>query len=371
MIDWKDKLNKLRIITCRKIPKNRFHNGFQDEFILELRENSSVYDLCYKEGDCLFDFNQKIIEKVQKEEIDLLISTIHTDILFTESITEIKKFAKTLFFAEDNYIIPYSYTDIVNLYDLIWFTQRGTENFFNRRKANFIVLPYGCYSKNQFVCKELIRKVVFVGSPYGSRINIVNKLLANKIPVALYNSSYIDNYKKTQQFSFNTFSLDKNLLLTRQGHKIIVSKLINLLFKRSKLNLKSDFLEILPSPTNPLEVASIYSNYALCLSNNSARNTDILKNPVNVVHLRSFEIPSFGGVQFCRESNEIREYFSETDEIILYKNNIDMINKAKYFIYDSTDDELRNIQTKAYLRFQSEHTLKHRFKKVFDRIGLG
>ena len=136
------------------------------------------------------------------------------------------------------------------------------------------------------------------------------------------------------------------------------------------MDIRSEFLEILPSPDSPSKVGNIYSSYALCLANNSARNTDVLKYPVNVVNLRSFEIPSFGGVQFCRESNEIREYFSEKDEIVLYKNYKDMIDKANYFINYATDDELRNIQTKAYLRFQSEHTLKHRFNKVFDRIGL-
>ena len=118
------------------------------------------------------------------------------------------------------------------------------------------------------------------------------------------------------------------------------------------------------------ELNRIYSSYALSLASTSARNTDILREPVGVVNLRAFEIPMAGGLQFCRYNEELAGYFEEDKEIVFYRDNLDLIEKANYYTKRASDAEIAKIKKAARIRAEGEHTWWHRFVKAFDILGI-
>ncbi len=108
----------------------------------------------------------------------------------------------------------------------------------------------------------------------------------------------------------------------------------------------------------------------MSLSSTSARNTGILNHPVDIVNLRSFEVPMCGGLQFCAHFDEIAEYFEEGKEIVFYRSNEDMIDKAKYYLKSENKDLRIQMKLAARKRAENEHSWFNRFKKVFDYLGL-
>ena len=114
----------------------------------------------------------------------------------------------------------------------------------------------------------------------------------------------------------------------------------------------------------------IYSSHALSLSISCARNTGVLKNPIDIVHLRNFEIPMCGGIQFCKYFPELAEQFDEDKEIIFYRSTDEMIEKARYYLKQSNQSILCQIGDNARRRAENDHTWFRRFSMAFDFLGI-
>ena len=110
---------------------------------------------------------------------------------------------------------------------------------------------------------------------------------------------------------------------------------------------------------------ALYSNFALSLNISELRDTYILKIPIHKIHLRTFEIPMSGGLEFTNYTDELASYFTEDKEIILYKNHEEMIDKAKYYLNEKRETIIMKMKQAARRRAESEHTWTNRFDKVF------
>jgi hypothetical protein len=182
-------MKKLSIVISHKAPANKLHSWFKDEFILELSNLASIHEFYLDKDEDLIQYNESIVEFIRSNTTDLFISVLGLDNVFKETLLQINRFTKTLFFANDSYTIRLSYKNVAKIYSSIWLTHRGAYKYFKKFNAKPIELPYGCITRNIYRKKEkIIRKVLFVGNPYGSRILIINHLLLNKIPVVIYNS---------------------------------------------------------------------------------------------------------------------------------------------------------------------------------------
>ena len=113
-----------------------------------------------------------------------------------------------------------------------------------------------------------------------------------------------------------------------------------------------------------------YSKYALCLSSTSTIHTDILKNPLKVINLRAFEIPMSGGLTICKFNEELSNYFEEDKEIIFYKNDEELLEKAHFYTLKDNTSLVSSMKRAARERAENDHTWWCRFEKVFDRLGI-
>ena len=85
-----------------------------------------------------------------------------------------------------------------------------------------------------------------------------------------------------------------------------------------RLDVSSEYL-VVHSGVQHREMNEIYSKYSLALSMPEARNTGVLKKPINVVRLRNFEIPMCAGLQITRYYEELAELFESEKEIVFYR----------------------------------------------------
>jgi hypothetical protein len=86
------------------------------------------------------------------------------------------------------------------------------------------------------------------------------------------------------------------------------------------------------SPVSFENMIESYSKYSLSLSITEYLDTFLLKNPIYKLHLRTFEIPLSGGLQLTHRTSEIKEYFRENEEIVLYDSTEELHEKLNFYL---------------------------------------
>ena len=317
--------------------------------------------------------NEKLIMHINSVCYDLFM-TPHTEKdLYIDTLSQIKrKSIPTLLICFDNLTVPYNHKNICKFFDLVWLTSYETKYMFDKWGANSIFLPYAA---NPDLCDigitSDIPKVLFIGTVYGSRACMINGLLKKNIPVTLHTAQQVRNAHKVKSDVNYKELLESgiNMLSYPIGRKLLYASIKNKLLKQSVLDFDNSNLEI-NSSLPFMQMMETYPKYALSLASMSNRHTGILKKPVNIVNLRSFEIPAAGGLQFCSYNKELAEYFEQDKEAIYYLNENEMIEKALFYL-DPKREKLRfKMKRAAKMRARNEHTWFCRFKKVFERLGI-
>lgn len=332
---------------------------------------------CFFDVVSPFDFNtideanDMILKMIKNVEYAIFMTSYSTDYLYLDTLEKIKSSGiRTLCFCPDNLTVPYNQKSIARYFDLVWLTSKETEYLFKRWGANTIFLPYAA-NPNLFkptIIQNDIEKLAFIGTPHGSRIEQINMFLENDVPIVLYSKiSDTSNVKFRASPKIYVKSI-WNYLKFPIGRKLLYGIIVDKLGKH-EISLTDPNLEMKePIPLD--ELGTINSLYALVLSFTEANSTGVLKNPVNIVNLRNFEIPMSGGVQFCRYTEEIASYFEPDKEIILYKNKEEAVDKAKFYLDDDQKKLRMRIREAARLRAEAEHTWYHRFNKVFKELEV-
>lgn len=318
--------------------------------------------------------NSALIKHLASVHYDLFMTPHNENDLYIETLQNIrKKSIPTLLICFDNLTTPHFHKKICKYFDLVWLTSKETKYLFDKWGANSKFLPYAA-NPNLYIPQNNadILKVLFIGTPYGSRTKMINILLNNNIPVSLYanivgpannqNNKNHTNYK-------DLINSGLNMLHYPIGRKLLYASIKNKVFKQSVLNLKSECLET--HPAIPLQLMmETYSQYAIALSSVANRHTGVLKHPVNIVNLRSFEIPAAAGLQFCSYNSELAEYFESGKEAVYYTNEQDMLEKARFYLSSQQTSLRQKMKLAARRRAENEHTWFCRFQKVFDNLGL-
>ena len=345
-------------------------------FIDEMAGYGCVFDIISPDSyNDLDSYYEAVLEKVEQETYDLIMTCLGDKYLSIEFVKKLKlQGIKTLLFCPDNLVVPYNHRSIAPLFDLVWLTSKETEYLFKKWNCNTVFLPYAA---NPDFLKppsppekeiEKIRRVCFVGTPHGSRIKTINCLLQNNIPVTIYCSKqYAESRNSIQASTTDIIKKIWDKVRFPIGRKLLIGLILDKL-KKEELDLNSEYLEI-KDPVPITQLPEIYNSYYLILSFSEAESSAYLKHPVDIVNLRNFEIPMSGGIQFVRETNELKQYFTDRESVVFYKDSADMIKKAKDFL-SSDDNTVLEIRRRSRIIAEENHTWMIRFKTVFSLLRL-
>lgn len=316
--------------------------------------------------------NDNLIRRINKGGIDLFMTTSTEKDLYIDTLEDIKrKGLPTLLICFDNLTVPFNHKWIAPHFDLVWLTSIETKYLFDKWGVNSIFLPYAA-NPNIFQpsFNEDIERVLFIGTPYGSRCKMLNSLLDADIPVTLH--------AKSADIAKNIIPSGSKIDLAREifrmlsfpiGRKLAYASLKNKFTKESMLHEKS--INLIQNP--PVDVKSmmgLYNDYALSLSSVTNRHTGVLSKPVLIVNLRSFEIPAAGGLLFCQYNPELDGYFNDGKEAVYYHNEVDMIDKARFYLKNTNKGLRRQIKESAQYKAENEHTWYKRFSRIFDKLDI-
>ena len=323
--------------------------------------------------------NEELISHIEKQSYDLFFTNVgYEKVLFPETVEFIKaKGIPTLCLRCDNLAIPYNDKVLAPHFDLVWLTSIETKYLYDRWGVNSFFAPYAANPFFFFPTgkESNQRKACFIGTPYGSRSIMINHLTKNGLPVDVYykrtNRPINDDVKsqlKSDLIWPSRFSVLYHRMLFPQGRKIMWGTLMNKL-KGQQGIIESTYLSSYPS-VPAKQISELYSDYALCLASTSTNHTDVLKDPLKVINLRSFEIPMSGGLEICKFNPELAAYFEEGKEIVFYADNDDLVEKAKFYLTKIPETELTKMKQSARRRAESDHTWWNRFTMAFDRLGI-
>lgn len=319
--------------------------------------------------------NEKALGKLKEGRFDAFLTCMDSPYFYESTLEEIHKMGlPMILFCPDNLEVPYIYKGIAHFFDVVWLTSIETKYLYERWGAKRIV--YQTYAANPYLYEpkwgEAIPTVGFIGSPYGSRTNKLNILLNSDIDCSVYSNALFDGYNTSVGGTYKMDILDVAQKASRYlrfpiGRKVLYSTLKNKLSKKSQLNTGAECFHKYRSVSD-VEMNKLYSDFALSLNITELRDTYCIKNPIHKIHLRAFEIPMAGGLQFASYTEELASYFEEGKEIVLYRSPEEMVDKARYYLSDKHFNEILQMKKNARKRAENEHTWYKRFTYVLNAL---
>lgn len=324
--------------------------------------------------------NEASLEILKNDRFDLFFTNVgYHKMLYPETVDRIRQMGiPTVCFRCDNLVIPYNDKILAPHFDLVWLTSVETQWMYEKWGCKTIFLPYAANPYAfAFEPSDIIKKVCFVGTPYGSRSRMINNLTNNGILVDAYckpnPNITIDqkvplDYQKSSIVQMGRIETLASRLRFPEGRKLIRGSIVNKL--SGKIALESNECLFQHYFVTFDKISSLYSQYSLCLSSTSTNHTDALKAPLKVVNLRAFEIPMSGGITLCKYNPELAGYFAEDEEAIYYRTNEEMIDKARYYTTKASEAELKIIKENARKKAESDHTWWNRFSNIFSLLNI-
>lgn len=325
--------------------------------------------------------NEKARLALDADRYDLFMTGEPEQICFIETVQYAKdKGIPTLLYCFDSLMTPLRHKRMAPLFDVVMISQKDSHGYFHSYNSNVIVSHYAAnpyfFQMQKSVTEQL--SLCFPGTPYGSRMVEIKKLAEASIPISLY----YNKEKKETDASQEKTSIEKEIsdfytpakiLLTLlrhpEGRKVIAGGIVSKFKSAPTLDFSLPNIEVSPA-VNLKETNEIYAKHALALSVGIGRQTGYLKDPIQIVHLRNFEIPMCGGVQFCQYFEELSECFEEDKEIIFYRSKEEMIEKARFYLAPEQEKARTAIRLAARKRAEQEHTWFNRFNAAFKVLGI-
>ena len=133
--------------------------------------------------------NEKLVQEVLSHSYDLFMTPHNEEWLYVETIKEIKKTGiPMVLILFDSLMTPLRHKNVAPLFDLLMLSQKDETGIFKKYNGNIIVSHYAAnpYYFKPIAIDNTVNRLCFPGTPYGSRANVINKMLENGIPVDLY-----------------------------------------------------------------------------------------------------------------------------------------------------------------------------------------
>lgn len=347
-------------------------------FFDELRRmGHSITIFNYLDYNCLIQANEQLVVRLKSKNWSLFMTAHGEDLLFPETMEQIKALGvPSLLICFDNLHAPFMHQAIAPFFDLVWLTSFETQAMFEHWGCNCYFQPYAANPYTFYPSfGEEMKTIGFIGTPYGTRIEKINDLVRANINCTIYSdkintTGVMPKKKKNVQDYWSFFCLDMDLMRFSIGRKVLRAKWYKKILRRnSVLDVNSPYLTINTSVSFG-EMNALYSNFSLCLGITELWDTYVLSYPVHKLHLRTFEIPMCGGLQFVSYTNELANYFEDGKEIVFYSSKDEYIDKAKFYLDDRREGVRLKMKKAARYRSEHEHTWQKRFERIFNVMKI-
>lgn len=320
-----------------------------------LKMNGGEHEVIYFPFDELMEakgkdkMNELLLKSIYETKPELCFFFLFTDEIKKETIQEIteKSGAITLnWFADDHWRF-----DIYSKYWAPYFSWIATTDssaptrYYKIGVKNVIKTQWAC---NHFLYKPIkiskVYDVTFIGQAHGNRKQVVSKIKHSGIDIQCWGTGW-SNGRLSQEKMIQTFSASKiNLNLTNPSTRNL-SQIASLFLKRKRYFIV---------PRGPREIIDKIKAF--------------IYGTREQIKGRNFEVPGCGAFLLTSDADNLTDYYEDGKEIVIYKNDEDLLEKINYYLKHDKEREL--IAEKGLRRTLAEHTYEKRFNFIFKAIGL-
>lgn len=256
-----------------------------------------------------------------------------------------------------------SYTALLNEADLSIFVSKEAEPYFTQNSFKGYYMPFAGLSANLGFNAKKNCNISFIGTSYGPRANYLWRCLQNGLPLKIYGSNWDKNH--TVRSALRILRLEKQALTNNKSAIDTAYRCLNdLIMAEINLNYKG----VINPPLSDIQYNQLISESSIILNIPESRYNHDFKNPNVLIgaNLRDFEVPTLGSFLLTQENEEIKSLFKENTEIVLFSNEWEMVDKARFYI--NKPELILKIAEAGQNRVKKEHLWEHRFKTFFTYI---
>ncbi|MHA1381747.1 MAG: glycosyltransferase family protein, partial [Candidatus Helarchaeota archaeon] len=180
-----------------------------------------------------------------------------------------------------------------------------------------------------------------------------------------FNNSYGFASKLSREiYKYKNLAMKKLVQNSRKNNYAL--KISDLEFK-DRLNNK--YRDNLFPPVTDKRMVELYSESKISLGFlevfiNSEKTIQVESH----LHLREFEAPMSRACYIVNYSDELTEFYEPNKEVIVFKDEQELVDKIKYYL--SNEDEAEKIRIAGYKRALKCHTYQKRFKDLFIHLDF-
>jgi hypothetical protein len=208
----------------------------------------------------------------------------------------------------------------------------------------------------------------FVGANYALRARYIAHLLENDVDLHAYGPGWRWGARtRTRSIAKRYFYLLKSLLtFAPKAQSSASGRLADHDFSRY---LTARFSDNVHAPVSDEELIALYSRSHISLGFLEVYDRHDPSRPVTQhLHLREFEAPMSGALYFTGYTDELAEMFEPDEEVIVYRNRHELLDKARYYLaHPGKAERIRRAGRERALR---DHTYHRRFETLFQEIDL-
>ncbi|HME43780.1 MAG TPA: glycosyltransferase [Syntrophorhabdales bacterium] len=291
-------------------------------------------------------------EIIDREGLDLVFTYLLNDWVSPDAIREIRKFGVPVANFYCNSLHQFDLIkNLAPAFDYCCAPEKDTFPQYRRIGANPIYFPYGgnpSFYRTLGLPKDL--GIVFVGRQKMDRAAIVQALIENDLPVRVWGPDW---HHLIPQRSW----------IRRALRCIVKTREVKELERKWRKACSPDGL-------SDAAMVEVFNRADIVLGCSKMLRTDDEGNQayVRMVNLRDIEAPMCGACYVVEEMDEIHDYYAVGSEIVTYKTEGELVDVTKWLLRNQGTRE--RIAAAGHRRALREHTMYHRFLKLFGEIGL-
>ncbi len=346
-------------------------------FLLRIDEAAKVINAKYSTKKFKELFSEYLLAKFREEHkknhFDFFLSYFTDKLIFPSVIDQINKSCvPTANFSCNNTHQFYLTKDIAQHYDFNLHSEKSAGGKFKEIGANPVWFQMAANPKyyHPVKCKKKY-EVSFIGSSYAKRANYMYHLLKNNIDVHCFGPNWLINkpysrikkvHKELKRIKYSI----KSLLSINESKRYQISTILN--YYDLQCYLRKKYAGNLHYPVNDERMIKLFSESKINLgfSEVFAIDNDGHTYTKQHLHLREFEIPMSGGLYFPNYSEELAEHYEPDREVVVYRNEHELLNKIKYYL--SHPQKAEEVRQASYKRALECHTYQKRFMDLFKGI---
>jgi hypothetical protein len=305
---------------------------------------------------------QNFLNEHMKTPFDLFLSYYQNQQIIPELFTWVKEKTFCVNYTTNFHQIS-SYTDLLTEADLSIFVSKEAESYFIQNSFRGYYMPFAGLSINLGFNANKNGKISFIGTSYGPRALYLWRCLQNGLPIKIYGSNWDKNH--AFRSALRILKLETQALTFSKSAIDTAYRCLNdLIMAEINLGIKG----VVNPPLSDEQYNQLISDSSIILNIPESRYNHDFKNPNVLIgaNLRDFEVPTLGSLLLTQKNEEIKSFFEENKEVILFSNEWEMVDKAKFYM-DRPDLILR-VAEAGHNRVKKEHLWEHRFKTFFTYI---